>query len=280
MCSYSGVLGAVWPNPPDMNEITITPLILGQAPKPMIYSPSEESKSITTALFNLPLGYARWVYFEHTWRERRSPPPPHTLKSLGWYGGPIKTGTGARSKSTALEHKIWEASKEPRQKGSLAILEPSASVAEVKGDHQSSWQGESHFSAEMWWLDSREDGRVADGGCRDVGLPSQCIPLLCVSQQQHPLELLVNNDDLTRRRGLTNTDNSYFPFARAVMGSYFSLSGFCSSANCEQVCSERAAPHAAFCPNSEIIHRTVRGRETKTHSRDLLGQKKSDVCFF
>lgn len=207
--------------------------------------------------------------------EGNDPPPTPTLKSLGWYGGPIKTGTGARSKSTALEHKIWEASKEPRQKGSLAILEPSASVAEVKGDHQSSWQGESHFSAEMWWLDSREDGRVADGGCRDVGLSSQCIPLLCVSQQQHPLELLVNNDDLTRRRGLTNTDNSYFPFARAVMGSYFSLSGFCSSANCEQVCSERAAPHAAFCPNSEIIHRTVRGRETKTHSRDLLGQKKS-----
>lgn len=234
-----------------------------QAPKPIVYSPSEESKSITTVLFNLPLGYARWAYFEHTWRERS---PPQVARLI-WR--PIKTGTGACSKSTALEHKIWEASKELRQKGSLAILEPSASVAEVKGDHQSSWHGESHFSAEMWWLDSREDSRVADGGCREVGLSSQCIPLLCVSQQQ-PLELLVNNDDLTWRHGLTNTDNSYFPFARAVMGSYFPLSGSCSSADCEQVCSERAALHVAFCPNSEIIHHTLRGRETKMHSRDLL----------
>lgn len=47
-----------------MNEIA--PPTPGQAPKPMIYSPSEESKSITTVLFNLPLGYACQVYFERT----------------------------------------------------------------------------------------------------------------------------------------------------------------------------------------------------------------------
>lgn len=58
---------------------------------------------------------------------------------------PIKTGTGACSKSTALKHKIWKAFKEQRQKGPDAILELSASVAEVKGDHQSSWHSESHF---------------------------------------------------------------------------------------------------------------------------------------
>lgn len=60
---YLDILHAVQPKPPDMSEISVTTalLILGQAPKPMIYSSSEESKSITAVLFNLPLGYARWV---------------------------------------------------------------------------------------------------------------------------------------------------------------------------------------------------------------------------
>lgn len=61
-------------------------------------------------------------------------------------------GCGPRSKSTALKYKIRVALKkkrEPRQKGLLAILELSALAAGVKGNHQYSRHGESHFSAQM-----------------------------------------------------------------------------------------------------------------------------------
>lgn len=135
----------------DMSEITTTFLILGQAPKPLIYHWSEESKSITTVLSNLPLGYACWVYFEHTWRKQS--PSSRSADTAAY-----QDSNRACSKSTALKHKIWEAFKEQRQKASIAILEQTASVAEVKGYHQSLWHSESHF---LQKCDDSTAGRTA-----------------------------------------------------------------------------------------------------------------------
>lgn len=104
----------------------------------MMYRSSEESKSFTTVLSNLPLGYDRGVFFERTWRTRA--PSRRSADTVAY-----QEWDRACSKSTALKHKIREAFKERKQKGLVAILERRASVAEVKGDHQSSWHSEFHF---------------------------------------------------------------------------------------------------------------------------------------
>lgn len=133
--------------------------------------------------------------------------------------------------------------KEHRQKGPVAILEASASVAEVKGDHPSSWHSESHFPREMWWLDSREDsGDVRRRVQGEVGLHniekrrnvfhsalssfSVRHTFLCLSQQQPHRELPVNNDDLTRRHGSQTLTTLTSPFAKHSNGILFLCIGF------------------------------------------------------
>lgn len=137
-------------------------MVLTVWPKPRglkILSPREHVYHHSAVLFALGMCFSSASL---STLEGNDPP----LKSLGWYGGQSRQEEG-RAESQQHLHVRYES---PQNSRDNTARSRALQSLRVKGDHQSSWQGESHFSAEMWWLDSREDGGAVDGECGEASL--------------------------------------------------------------------------------------------------------------
>lgn len=140
---YSEIVLTVWPKPRGFKILSIIEHVYHHSAIPFALGMCLLSASLSTL-------------------EGNDPP----LKSLGWYGGQSRQEEGHAESQQHLHIRH----ERPQNSGDNTAPSRAHQYLRVKGDNQSLWHGESHFSAEMWWLDSREDGGVVDGVCREAGL--------------------------------------------------------------------------------------------------------------
>lgn len=265
--------------PADMSEIGITTTLplLGQPPKPMTYCWKRRRQVNYHSTIQFALGlFPLSVFSERTRKEAIC------LKLLSWYSGVSRLGTGHVQSQQHLNVRYERPSKRRGRENAWLLFwsgKKSATVAGVKGDHQSPRRGESHFPQEC--DDSTNSGgrqvkwTVGWGG----GKESQCIPLRVFTSL--PVSVIsfisrwrnlraVGWMMMTSHCGAAQKHRQLLvPFVRVVMGSYFPFA-LCSYVNVEQVRGEKESLFTVTT-SSDLFHPHIDNVGRIYHFKDKAG---------